>query len=295
MTPIEKHEVRSMNRFLFRVLFGFIFITCLSMELSYSASNQRIYSETDPRLFEQGQHIVINKSDKKIESPGKTWTWYNSWHVTRRQPGVFKTAEGRGPYTLTNSFDCRDFEGLTWAHYSFYVFRDPIRESYDCNISEIEDKIWKELKQSARIIRIDKLDKNFYVVTYVRSDHKKFELEEVDGYPPFNMSENIRIGDKAIYFDVKVKSLDPYGRAIFTYQSMKMSVRDILLLNPAFLRRPAELEDVVVPYGFFAQKFIYEHPGIANHARKTGDPMVVEITKKGIVVRFYKQPAYEEL
>ena len=265
------------------------------MELSYSASNQRIYSETDPRLFEQGQHIVINKSDKKIESPGKTWTWYNSWHVTRRQPGVLKTAEGRGPYTLTNSFDYHDFEELTWAYYSFYVFRGPIRESYDCNISEIEDKIWKELKQSARIIRIDKLDKNFYVVTYVRSDHKKFELEEVDGYPPFNMSENIRIGDEAIYFDVKVKSLDPYGRAIFTYQSMKMSVRDILLLNPAFLRRPAELEDVVVPYGFFAQKFIYEHPGIANHARKTGDPMVVKITKKGIVVRFYKQPAYEEL
>ena len=133
------------------------------MELSYSASDQRIYSETDPRLFEQGQHIVINKSDKKIESPGKTWTWYNSWHVTRRQPGVFKTAEGRGPYTLTNSFDYHDFEELTWAHYSFYVFRGPIRESYDCNISEIEDKIWKELKQSARIIRIDKLDKDFYV------------------------------------------------------------------------------------------------------------------------------------
>ncbi len=76
---------------------------------------------------------------------------------------------------------------------------------------------------------------------------------------------------------------------------MKMSVRDILLLNPAFLERSAELEDVVVPYGFFAQKFIYEHPGIANHVRKTGDPMVVEITKKGIDVRFYKQPAYEEL
>jgi hypothetical protein len=284
-----------MNKFLFKILTGFLFIACFSMELSYSASNQRIYSETDPRLFEQGQHIVINKSDKKIKSPGKTWTWYNSWHVTRRQPGVLKTAEGGGPYTLTNSFDYHDFEELTWAHYSFYVFRSPIRESYDCNISEIEGKIWKELKQSARIIRIDKLDKNFYVVTYVRSDHKKFELEEVDGYPPFNMSENIRISDQAIHFDVKVKSLDPYGRAIFTYQPMKMLVRDILLLNPAFLRRPAEMEDVVVPYGFFAQKFIYEHPGIANHARKTGDPMVVKITPKGIVVRFYKQPAYEEL
>jgi hypothetical protein len=71
MMQIEKHKEMLMNRFLFRVLFGFLFITCFSMELSYSASNQRIYSGTDPRLFEQGQHIVINKSDKKIKSPGK--------------------------------------------------------------------------------------------------------------------------------------------------------------------------------------------------------------------------------
>ena len=283
-----------MNRIRLSILMMAIVI-CLS-GVSCTASDREIYSGTDPRVFENDRVVVvIQEADKKIESPDKLWIWHNSWHVTRRQPGIFKREMGKGPYTLTNSFDARDFAELTWVHYSFYIFRGPIRESYDCNIREIEDRIWKERKHSANVVRIDKLEKDFYVVTYRRSKQKRFDLRKVDGYPLFNLGGNIRIGVKAIFLDVKVKSLDPYGRAIFTYQPMKISMRDILLLNPALLRQPAELEDVVIPYEFFADNFIYEHPGIRKHAQVSGDPMVVKITEKGVVYRFYKQPIHEEL
>ena len=283
-----------MNRVRLSLLMSIIVMICLS-GVSCAAPDRGIYSGTDPRVFEKEQVVVVQEADKKIESPDKLWTWHNSWHVTRSQPGIFKREMGKGPYTLTNSFDVRNFEEFTWAHYSFYLYNGAIRESYDCNINEIEKRIKKERGHSSNVVRIDKLGKDLYVVTYRRSKQNRFDLRKVDGYSPFNLGSNIRIGVDAVFLDVKVKSFDPYGRDIYNYQPMKISTQDILLLNPALLRHPAELEDVEIPYEFFNDNFIYDHPGIRKHAQVSGDPLVVRITRKGVVYRFYRQPVHEEL
>ncbi|MBT4277721.1 hypothetical protein HOD96_03195 [Candidatus Falkowbacteria bacterium] len=271
-------------------------VSCV--EVTQSGSESRVYDGVDSRVFEKNTIVRSHDGHRKIEGPGKKWIWYNSWHVTRRQPGVFKTSVGRAPYTLTNSFAYQDFTELTWAHYSFYVYQpaknDPMRESYDCNLRDIEDEIWDLYHQSADIIRIDKLGENFYVVTYKRSDHKRFHIQEVDGYPPFNLGDNVGMAEKSILFDVKTKSLDPYGRKAFESQGAKMLLQDVLLLNPRFFDRPTELWNVFIPYEFFAKKFLYDHSGVKYAVKQSGDPMVVKIGKNGVTLRFSRKPELEE-
>ncbi|MEA2065171.1 MAG: hypothetical protein U9O66_02645 [Patescibacteria group bacterium] len=234
---------------------------------------------------------IIESRDKKIISPSRVWTWWNSWHIIKRQPPFY----GRKiypPYTLINSFFPQQAEELTWAHFSFAVWQKPIREFGDCNISEIEKWIWKNRDHSARIVRIDKLAKNFYVVAYVRQGHTKFNIREVSGYPPFNISP--QVNDEAIFFNIQIKDVDPFKRGI-GLQPMKFSVKNIFLLNPAFFLQPTELEDVVISYNFFADKFIHQHKKIKEFATTRGDPMMIKITKTGIVVRFRKETAASEL
>ena len=234
---------------------------------------------------------VIEARDKKIVSPSQRYTWYNSWHLVRRQ-ALFYGRTIIPPYTLTNSFAPQQAEQLTWAHFSFAVWKNPIRELGDCNIFEIEKWIWKERKHSARIVRIDKLAEKFYVVAYVRQGHSKFNIREVDGYPLFDISP--QISDEAIFFNIPIKDIDPFNRGI-GLQPMKLSTKDIFLLNPAFFLQPTELEDIFIPYDFFANKFIHQHKKIKEFAITRGDPMMIKITNKGIVVRFRKETTASEL
>ncbi|MEA2088943.1 MAG: hypothetical protein U9O55_03850 [Patescibacteria group bacterium] len=291
---MKKKEI-TLGKAIWKAILSFILVA-IGFFLASKAEGGT-YNGVDPQIFDKGTMVVYTTdAHRKIVSPDKSWTWYNSGHIVLRQPGVFGTARvNRGGYTLTNSFDSFAAEELTWAHYSFFLFKGNLPEEYD-PVKPAEDRIWKELNQSARVIRIDKLAKNFYVVMYVRSDHKKFELEEVDGYPPFNLGDNIGITNNGILIDMKVKSLDPFSlKAIFTYQKMIIPVNNVVLLDPTFFQRPTELKTIFIHYDFFAKAFLYEHPEVAALYRQSGDPAVIRIMKEGIKLQFRKPVEYEVL
>ncbi len=258
-------------------------------------SEKFCFRGVDPRLFDKKNIVYAHTGYKKITSPNKRWTWYNNWQLIRRQPGVFKTAVGKAPYTLTNCFDKEAADEYTWVHYSFFKYapQEPLREEYDCSLPEIRDEIWKKRRHSAQIIRIDKIADNVYIVMYVRSDQKRFHLKRVD-YPPFQLGKNVGIAPGSIIFHARVKSLDPYGREIFIYEKAQMSVRDIVLLNPRFFLRPVELEEVFIPYSFFIKNFIYDHPQIIKAYKSVGDVAVVKIRENGVIFRFPKKPSLPE-
>lgn len=258
---------------------------------------EKIYKGVNSEIFDPNTVVYSSDAYKKIVSPDKSWYWLNSWHIVHRQPGaVIRTARGFGGYTLTNSFDPIAAEELTWAHYSFFLFVGNLPEEYD-PVRPAEDRIWKELKQSVRVIRIDKLSPNFYVVAYTRSDHKKFELEEVDGYPPFNLGDNVGITNDGITGAMKVKSFDPYGRTIFTLHPFKIFMDNVILLNPTFFQNPTELQTIFIPYKFFGKKkgFLYQHSGVAELHRQSGGPVFIEITMQGVNIKFRKPVEYEVL
>lgn len=232
---------------------------------------------------------IIEARDKKIISPSQVWTWWNSWHLVRRQ-APFYGRKIPPPYTLTNSFVPRQAEELTWAHFSFAVWQKQIRELSDCNITKIEEWILEERKHSARVIRIDKIATNFYIVAYVRNKQNE-NIREVDGYRLFSISP--QISDEAIFFNIPIKDIDPYKRRI-SLQPKKFLTKDIFLLNPSFFLQPTELEYIAIPYSFFAHKFIYEHHLIKKFAFKRGDPMIIKIKNDGIEVGFKKQMTIPE-
>lgn len=276
----------------FVLIAGIIFIFCFLLPAIGLTDSE--YKGVDPRVFRQDTEKFPTSGSKKVVSPRGVWTWYNSWHLIRKQPGVFGTDIGKGPYTVRRSFDEQYVSIYTWAHYCFYLHKGEVREKYDASIVDIEKKIHKERGHVANVMRIDKFDVDCYVVTYVRSrsSYKRFYLREIDEYPPFVLGKNINLNDEAIIFPMKVKSLDPYGRAIYEYENMKISIRDITLLNPSFFQLTTELEDLLVPYDFFKNSLIYEHPEIVKRAE---DPMVIKTTKQGVLYRFRKKAAYEEL
>ena len=274
------------------LIVGVICIVCFLLPANGVTDSQ--YKEVDPRVFRQDAEEFPTFDGRKVVSPGEVWTWHNSWHLIRRQPGIFGIDIGKGPYTVRRSFDEQYVSNYTWAHYCFYLYKGEVREKYDASIVDIEKKIHKERGHVANVVRIDKLDEGSYIVSYVRSrsSYKRFYLREIDAYPPFNLAGNITVNDEAIIFSMKVKSLDPYDRVIYEYQNMRISIIDILLLNPSFFQMPTELEDLLIPYDFFSKGLIYEHPEII---KRSEDPMIIKATDKGVIYRFRKKTVYEEL
>ncbi|MCD4705725.1 hypothetical protein K8R61_01450 [bacterium] len=289
-TPIK--EVN----FCLTVLFIVLIISFLVYYLFAPFVWGKTYDGTDSRVFDKGTMIVYaNNAHKKIVSPKQLWSWLNSGHVLHRQPGaVIRTARGHGGYTLTNSFDSVAAEELTWAHYSFFLYKGDLPEEYD-PILPVEKRISKKLNQSARVIRIDKSSPNFYVVMYVRS-HKEPELKEVDGYPPFNIPDSVGITNNGILADIRVKGFDYHrNKPFFTYKRERIRMNNVVWLNPTFFQNPTELKTIFIHYDFFKESFLFDHPEVAFLHSQSGDPVLMKITEDGIKLKFRKPVEYEDL
>ncbi len=269
-------------------------INCSCVTVGIAESSDSVFQGVDPLVFNEKNNVILAKNE--LISSDYGWKWRNSWHVIRRQPGFNGTDTGKGPYTLTRSNNIRAFEDMTWAHFLYFPYRGALAEKYD-NFRFMEKRIENKRHHSARVVRIDKLSKNFYVATYIRSpsSYKNFYLNRVRKFPPFNLDNSVVLGEDAIYFDVKMTGMDFYGRPVSVFKRMKMPIDNIILLNPKFFANPAKLEDVFVPYEFFNKGFSYRHKGIIRCFKNSGDPMVVKITGRGVIFRFFAKPKIDNL
>ncbi|MCK5460238.1 hypothetical protein KAI52_03925 [Candidatus Parcubacteria bacterium] len=256
------------------VLIGVFFFNCLIVEAEIYKGGG--LSSTDK--------WVINKNDKKIISPGGNYNWLNSWPVIRKQPIEFKR-KIFPPYTLEYSFRTEWFEETIWLEYSYMIWKKPLHDYNDREIEKIEKWIFKFFKYAATVRYIEKKAANFSIIVYRRNNQKKRDIPKISGYPLFNF-ENIFVGHKRIEVEFK-KFLDPWGRKI--EEPLKIPMKDVFLLNPALIYEPSEMEEVHIPYSFFRDKFIYEHPKIKIFAYERGDPMIIELKDNGIIVKFRKR------
>ena len=269
-------------------MFLSLFVLCSCISVSSVRSGPEVYSGVDSRVFQKDGYIDV--AMKEVVSPGRVWTWYNSWHIVRRQPGFMGIDTGSGPYTIRDSFNENDFETYTWAHYCYYLYKGEIAEKYSSinYTDKIEDEIKKKRGHIANIIRIDKLDVDLYVITYrrSRSSYKEFHLREVDGYPFFNFPEDqgIAFSDSAISFLAKVKKHHRRD-AVYGEETVEIPIGDVILLNPQYFYDPIELENTFIPFDFFNRNLIYEHPEIRAKAQ---DPVMIRVNKRGVNVYFKK-------
>lgn len=185
----------------------------------------------------------------KFTSPRGSYTWYKSWVLKRSLK------------TLTNSFQPELFEETIWIEYSYLAWKKPIRESGNCNIPEIEKWIFENFKYAAEVRYIEKKAPNFYIVVY-RRNKQRMNIPKISGYPPIYIGNISRIN---------------------------IPIRDIFLLNPALIYNPSELEEIFIPYSFFADNFIYEHPKIIGRG---DDPMIIKFKECGILIEFRKRKYY---
>ncbi len=269
----------------FLVFLGSMLCSCVSATAS---SRQDIYKGTDSRVFQNDGYVDVSKT--KIVSPGKKWTWFNSWHIIRRQPGFMGKGMSRGPYTIHSSYSESDFDNYTWAHYCYYLYKGEIAERYSSiNYAEkIEEEIERKRGHIANMIRIDKLNNNLYVVTYRRSrgSYKRFHFREVDSYPFFNLPKDkaIAFSDNAIQFLAKVESHGHRG-GFYEEKTVEIPISDVILLNPLYFTNPIEMENIFIPFDFFNRNLIYNHPEIKKRSR---DPMMIRTGKRGIRI-YYRE------
>lgn len=245
------------------------------------------FSGVDPRIFNKSGFVEITKADKEIVSPGRKWKWLNNWHLVRLQQGFLGTGSNASAYTVSRSVNKAFMNTYPWPFYCYFLYQGPeLPEKYDGGVRDMEKLIKNKRGHSANVSRIDKLRPGVYVVTYVRSpaSYKAFELREVD-FPPFHLASKIFAADSGFITPVSVKSLDPYGRDIAGYQNMELAIDGIILLNPDFFNNPTELDNVSIPYNFFDQGLVYEHPEVR---RRATDPMIIEIGDQGITLRYRK-------
>lgn len=286
-----------------KVIIILLFFFSLHAEFAFSQNEN--YKGVDSQIFGK-QSGYIEEGEEEICSPDKSWCLGASGHLWRKQGGFRGVGISKGPYTLT----CASPKDLkrskrTWAHFLFYPFQGELAEKYSCSEHEIEKRIEKESDHRIQqIIRIDKIRPSFYVITYAasRGAYKHSYPKEAKAYNPIFLGEKASFRNNDILLDIPVTILSPFyeegttiKKGIKDVKRMKLSVDDILYLNPEFLKKPAELEDVFIPYAFFNKHFIYEHPGIKDKVVGVGDPMAIKIGEKGITVRFYKNQEYEEL
>jgi hypothetical protein len=266
------------------ILSLFFLCSCVSATIN---PGQGTYKEIDSRVFASTGYV--DKSKSEVVSPDRGWTWYNSWHIVKRQPGFMGKGISNGPYTIHSSYSKSDFDNYTWAHYCYYLYKGEIAERYSSiNYDEkIEDEIERKRGHRANMIRIDKLDNNLYVVTYRRSrgSYKNFHLREVDGYPFFNLpnDKGISFSDNAIQFMAKVPINHRYRDNFYKEQVVEISISDVIMLNPRYFDNPMEMKKVFIPFNFFDKNFIYNHPEIRQRAE---DPMMIRIGHRGIRVYF---------
>ena len=282
------------------VIFLFFFF-----QVGSASSQTEPFKGVDPQLFGK-QSGYIEEGEEEVCAPDKSWCLGASGHLWRRQGGFRGVDIGEGPYTLT----CVAPKHLknttrTWAHFLFYPFQGELAEKYSCSEHEIEKRIEKERDHRLQqIIRIDKIRPNFHIVTYAasRGAYKYSYPKEAKSYNPIYLGDHASFRNNDILLDVPVRVLTPYykegmtiGESIDAVKRMSIPVENVLYLDPDFLKKPAELEDVFVPYNFFDKYFIYEHPDIKEYVKTAGDPMIIKIGEKGVTVRFYRSPEYEEL
>ncbi len=268
--------------------FWLIFVILISLFLvCQRCARGREYHGANPDLFLEDIIVPEGKEMKKIVSPEGRWIWFSSWHIVRRQPGLLGSGVGKAPYTLANSYDPETLEKFPWYLMSWAIYKGELPESYD-PVPPAEKFLWKKFHHSGIILRIDKVSSKLYVITYVRGDHKKFEAQEVDSFPLFHLGNRVGINRNGISFDLNVRTIDSFGGTVFNTQRIFLSMRDVILLNPAFFQQPGELTDILIPYDFFTHHFIYEYKEIKSVWKIAGDPMEIKISPKGIVVRFLK-------
>lgn len=282
-----------------------ILLLIFFLQAGIATSQTETFKGVDPQVFSK-QSGYIEEGEEEVCSPDKRWCLGASGHLWRRQGGFRGVDISNGPYTLTCARpDYLKNSTRTWAHLLFYPFHGELAEKYSCSEDEIEKRIEKERDHRLQqIIRIDKIRPNFYIVTYAsnRGAYKYSYPKEAKAYNPIYLGEKASFRKNDILFDVPVTVLSPHYEKGATLKEghrnikrMKLSVEDILYLNPEFLKKPAELENVVIPYTFFDKHFIYEYSDIKEKVVSVGDPMVIKLGEKGITVRFYKSPEYDEL
>lgn len=301
--PLSFFMANSMNSFFYIVTLALLAFALWSG--IGNAEENKPFKGVDPQLFGR-QSGFVEEGEEEVCAPDKSWCLGASGHLWRRQGGFRGVDISDGPYTLT----CAAPKHLknttrTWAHFLFYPFHGQLAEKYDCSEREISNRLKNERRHNLQeIIRIDKIRPQFYIVTYAvsRGSYKYSYPKEAHAYNPIYLGDKTSFRNKDILIDVPVKVLSPYYEKGASYKGgmdevkrMSMPVENILYLNPVFLVKPAELEDVFIPYDFFDDHFIYEHPEIKEHVRANGEPMVIRIVEKGIIVRFCKSPEYEKL
>ena len=153
-------------------------------------------------------------------------------------------------------FDEKLAEETIWLEYSYMTWEGKLGDCNHRKIKKIEKWIWENLGYAAIVLYIEEKAENLYVVIYKRN-RQKMIFPENRGYPPFDFS---LMGDR-----------------------VSVPVKDIFLLNQAYVYEPSELTEVFIPYSFFAHNFIYEHPKVINRGEA---PMVIELKNNGIVVKF---------
>ncbi len=275
-------------------------LCCGCVEVTVSGTTtDNIYNGVDKRVFGQQDYVVEEKHNpshkREITSPGCAWTWKNSWHIIKRQPGFLSNDKVDYAYTLSQSNAVDTYEDMTWAHYLYFPYRGQLAERYD-QINFMEKEIERVQGHTGYVVRIDKLEDGFYVATYVRtpSSYDGFYLSRVSSYPDFKLNGKTGFGDRAIFFNAKIKERDHRGREFLTKRAMRMNIKDVVLINPKFMDDPHQLTDILVPYKFFANNFIYEHSGIRSYSRDQ-EPMVVRISKVGVIFRYSVQNTIGEL
>jgi len=231
---------------------------------------------------------VAEIGQKRIVSPGNRWVLFSSGHLVRNQPSPFgRPVVGPGPYTVADSYSEGMFDSYGLAHLVYYLHRGSLPEKYSHLESEAEKAIEQAGRRVSHIVRIDKLEPELYVITYARSrnEYSRFRLGEVRGYEALSLSPDFEFSDTAIFFPLMIRRHDRHGN-VDEPTIAEMLIRDILLINPRFFGDPPDdLENVLIPYDFFAEKYIFQHPGVRD---RINDVMIVKIKRKGVVVRLRK-------
>lgn len=278
-----------------------LLLCCSCVEVSVSGpTSGGVYDGVDKKVFNNGYEeggSNIDKMDyrRKITSPSCAWTWRSSWHITKRQPGFLSNDKVDYAYTLSQSNAIDTYEDMTWAHYLYFPYKGQLAERYD-QIYTMEKEIERVRGHVGHVIRIDKLRDGFYVATYVRapSSYPGFYLSRVSQYPDFKLNGATGFGDRYILFNVRTRQVDRRGREFFLKKTTKMAVKNVILLNPKFMKDPTELSDVFIPYSFFKDRFVYEHYEIRSHSIKE-EPMIVKLSDNGVIFRYKIKERVKEL
>lgn len=301
-TPHKGIEVILSILFISMVL-GFIFVLPseggASGSIDFSVSPEdNIYSGPSPELGKQGKGklIIPKKTECELHLIGNV-KYFSNWNLADLNLGIFEYPK---PDFCTIYFDKSLANSFPWYMYSFVSLKKPM------STGEIEDYIWEKFHQPIiGIVRIDRRPEGF-VVAYIRSDHRAFDANEVSGFPylPENLANNVNFSVSALLFKIKrVENISLYGREYYD-EIFRIPFQDIFMINPTFFGDPKMIGEIIIPYSFFKKKkgfiYYYQHNRkdeleIAEKINQRIEPMVIELSQRGIRFRFYKISQDERL